>query len=305
MLNTLFMTCRPVLGRPKIALDSSRQSSAVFCRILALFNVGVCCHLFGCNSPPPVGYVPPVMPAYDGPAVEDRAIWRPFFETDDVGPGTLGDVRATAFAVELGEPGRVFFVTAAHAVEGALDPIRDPSVAAETRGSIVTVRLTDAFGVDNSLYKSNGVVVTPKQSDSIAGHFATWSNSVILLDAGAAKRKTRPLTVSQQPVALDDTVWLSTAVFGGASASVVGHAARVTAIQDAGTFTYRFDNARLSLKAADGAPLLNDEGDVVGMHLVDKTIDSAIIGVGVTSEHFRLGTSNETSSAEASVSSAG
>ncbi|MEM0927456.1 MAG: hypothetical protein AAGJ83_15525 [Planctomycetota bacterium] len=253
--------------------------------VLCLLMVPLVAATASCTSelPPPVSVAPLKKVAYEGPAVSDFAIWRPYF--------TVGDqvidsdrVIATAFALGRGAEDSPILVTSLHRAIGADAPIDDSSGASNFLGTFRDIMISEAFGAGDELRQA-GFPLIPDPSgrvESAAGS-SSLAHDVLLFAAGASRRRLRPLSLDLQPLEVGKRIWLATAVYGGASPSTVGHEAVLTGCEDDGSWTYQFTNENLSLQATWGAPLLNREGDVVGMHLGTDSSLQVVNGIGVSS----------------------
>ncbi len=62
------------------------------------------------------------------------------------------------------------------------------------------------------------------------------------------------------------------------------HPATVQSVGDDGTFQYQFDNKTLSMQATAGAPLLGDDGQLVGIHQRGQVEGDEVVGEGFGGE---------------------
>ena len=249
---------------------------------------------------------PLAMPAEADPTpfdVPDFAVWRPFFFTA-AGDHSTSEIIGTAFAIRFAEQGEPVLLTAYHLLgpEAGLTMRIEPGTLREMVNQVV---VSDAFGVSDSTQRVDQPIELA--ADGTAAD--DWIGlDMVVVPVGASAKRFHPLDVSDTLLEIGDSIWMSAAVFGGAPASQRAHRATVTSIDtESGAIEYRFENDRLSLRAADGAPLLDARGRVVGMHLRSDDMpqnaaadngdtDSAAIGdptivkaIGVSIERLREG----------------
>ena len=244
-----------------------------------LMSLGLLLCTMGCSSEPPATIPPqarrsetPELPG--APAVQELVVWRPFFHTDG-GTISAGQTVGTAFTVKATPRGAPQVVTALHLL-GTESGLKRDLKPSELNDSIQAAYLTDAFGATDSTIQ----IGPPYEIPNLQQDEARWVDlDVIALGVGP-KLPTRPLRFADTPVQVGQRVWLVTALFAGASPSQKCHPATITELTDQGEIRYRFDNPRLSLKATDGAPLLNDAGALVGIHLGGQADDGAVQGFG-------------------------
>lgn len=193
--------------------------------------------------------------------IPDYSIWRPFFFTE-FGNQAIDEIQGTAFAVKAGAKDKVFLVTALHLLgpAGGLTRQIEPGKIHQLVNEVVT---SETFGATDA----NFILKLPIEPPIKIRDKDYWLQADILLLPGeGSKARYRTLELSSESPKLGDSIWLVTAVFGGAPASDKTHAATVVDVDDAGGLRYEFKNLDLILKAADGAPLVDAEGRVVGMH---------------------------------------
>ncbi|QEG02118.1 hypothetical protein Mal15_62010 [Stieleria maiorica] len=240
--------------------------------------------------------------AYSGPAVSDFAIWRPFVELGEfeIAPDRI---RSTAFAVRLDGEDRPVVMIPLHPALQLLEPVVDREAAQSARSGIRKTMIAEAFGAETEMRRLDKVVDLEAPSVLVGD---SLTHDLLIVSPGATARRLRPLTLAANPARVGDVVWMATAVYRGAPASQVGHPATVTRIDDDGRMAYRFLNESLSLYATDGAPLLDDAGHVVGVHLgptvdedtVGEEPDEAVTGFGVTASEVRAAWGREVPGAE-------
>lgn len=221
------------------------------------------------------------VPRDDSPPVAPFSVWRPYFFTT-VGDHDISVPPGTAFVIRPAESDQPYLVTALQ----LLSP--DTGLAAtvapgQIRKSVSQVVVSEAFGASDSTVQ----VDIPLELDLAQGDAAYWKEAgVLLIPAGGAAKKLKPLVIASSVPSLGDPVWLATAVDGGAPASQFTHRATVTGVSETGAVEYAFENADLSLRAATGAPLLNAAGEVVGMHVSRQTDRSEVIGTGISASRL-------------------
>lgn len=213
-----------------------------------------------------------------GPDVPANAIWRAYFALGEkaIQPDK---VNATGFACRFptGEKKTTYLVTVLHAAEERETPFTELDEVERIRQSIRTIGATEAYGASDSM-KVIGMMADPP-TDQLSDESSILYD-VALVEPGKVGMKAFGLAAA--PVTVDSKVYLATAVYGGAPASQTTHEAKITAVNPDGTIAYRFVNERLSLQAADGAPLLDESGEVVGMHVHADEATDGVAGVGIS-----------------------
>ena len=215
-----------------------------------------------------------------GPEVPSYSVWRPFFSTT-LGDHTPSEIVGTAFAVSVGDDAPPQLVTSLRLI-GPDTGLAKPESPAAARASVTEVWLTDAFGATDATLRAGKPIEISMSQESVSSgepDEGTASSAeqdpsddlaaqeLIVVTGGPAEKRLRPLPLADQPASIGDTVWMVAAVFAGAPASQTCHEATITSVGDDGELRYEFENERLSLHATAGAPLLNDDGEVVGVHL--------------------------------------
>ncbi|WP_182866374.1 hypothetical protein [Stieleria mannarensis] len=223
---------------------------------------------------------------YSGPAVSDFTIWRPFVEHGEVNidPDLI---RSTAFAVRFAADDLPVVMIPLHPALQLTEPVVDYKTAQSARSGITKMMVAEAFGAETEMRRLAEVVESEEPSTRVGD---SLTHDLMVVSPGTASRRLRPLQLAADPVRVGDVIWMATAVYRGAPASQVGHSARVTHVDDDGRMAYAFLNERLSLFATDGAPLLDDAGHVVGIHLgptvdedtLGEPLGDAVVGFGVT-----------------------
>lgn len=216
-----------------------------------------------------------------GPSVPDFAIWRCYVipENATVDPD---DVRLSGFVVQFDSEQTPSLLMPLHPLTDGDRVVVTWQAGIAVRDTISRTMISEVYGAgDGSLQKVGSVRDLADPDADVADGIA---NNLALVYTGPSSRLVRPLELSSTKPKIGDSVWLAAAVYAGAPPSRPTHEAIVTAVSDAGEFAYRFENSRLSLQAADGAPLLNRAGDVIGMHFGpnDDSGGSHVDGFGVT-----------------------
>lgn len=223
------------------------------------------------------------------PSVPDFAIWRPFFFTE-FGNQAIDDIRGTAFVVKVGAESKVFLVTAFHLLgpKGGLIQQIEPG---QVRKLVNDVVISETFGATDKNI-ATGLPIDPPLDQFDKDY---WIDAdVLLIPTDGAKARYVSLEFANETPKVGETVWLVTAVFGGAPASDSAHEAAVVEVAEDGTMRYEFRNSELKLDGADGAPLVNLAGKVVGMHQFAS--DSEVLAAASSQE-----TDGEKETTEAAV----
>lgn len=188
------------------------------------------------------------------PQVPDRCILRPEFATKQ-GRFNAG----TAFPIEVEGQPRLVVLTAVHLFgpDGGL-PKSIP--AAELPDYINSVALYDAF-TDAQITRAGPMISIPDAVPFNRGEgkdlAAFWASKDGKLNA---------LRLAESRPKVGDTVWLAASVLGGAPPDQRLHRA-VVRLSEASRLEYEYDNSQLNLRATSGAPILNAEGNVVGINV--------------------------------------
>ena len=215
------------------------------------------------------------MPSYDipspdlpgAPKIPKLAVLRPYCQSK-LGNIDAGSAAATAFVAKLDDQPAVV-VTVLSLLSKANGLSRD--VAAGEQAEIVTgVTLGSAFGEIDSVIVADRVLATP----SAAGDMLA-----IALPSSALDRM-GTLSLAKELPAVGTQVWLSAALYAGAPASQRQHVAVVTGVDPTGQLTYKFDNNTISFQGTAGAPILNQAGEVVAIHLAGSLDGESLTGYG-------------------------
>jgi len=95
----------------------------------------------------------------------------------------------------------------------------------------------------------------------------------------------RPASLSLDQPKVGQRVWLAAGVYGGDFSERL-HAATVTSLKE-GSLYYSFDFSETSMQATSGAPVLDENGSVVAIHVGFGTSSGQLIGVGNPVVRFR------------------
>ena len=240
--------------------------------------------LIGCGKPDPdgLGHSLEIDVAYEGPSIPRFSVWRPFLYTGDRNR-SIGDITGTGFVVQAGDNGPLVHVTAVRLVDPEVASL-DIATAESLRTIVSDVVVTDAFGATDNIFELGTVIAAAELDLSPDPALAT---ELMVVRGGGSARRYRPLPLAEDPPRVGQEIWLATAAFGGASPSQPVHRAEVTDVDGAGFVTYAFENERLSLEAAAGAPLLDADGQVIAVHLHDRSADGRVLGQGVRTHPLR------------------
>lgn len=232
--------------------------------------------LFGCEAPPVPSYAPPSSEVPGAPDVPKLSVLRPYFQTS-IGNIDAGSAAGTAFAVKLDDQSEPIVLTAL-SVLGTGSGLSRNAVSTELNEILKSITLGDAFGSFDGVIQAKDFIQIPDSAmngqSSVAGDVLA-----IRLDQAAARRL-GTFRVSNVETAPGDKAWLSIAAFVGAMPSQRQHAATITGMDDQGNICYKFENPKLSMQGSLGAPLLNDDGAVIAIHLGGSLNDGSLSGFG-------------------------
>lgn len=201
------------------------------------------------------------------PAAVQNAICRPVFNVDGAVLGA-----GTAFVVDMrGPQPRALLVTALH-LFGPAGGLATQIPAAEMARRATAAACT-ALAVDATWRAGPALTIPGAQP---MGEGALRDAAAFVLDAHGAPPPYHLKLAAIAPKA-GDHVWLLAQVADGAPPNQLLHRA-VVRQTGADVLQYAFDNVKLGLQATSGAPVLNDDGDVVGMHLGGGELPGKLIG---------------------------
>ena len=210
--------------------------------------------------------------AWSAPTIEDGTILRPRFVTEQ---GTFN--AGTAFAVDVN--GKVLVVTALHLFgpAGGLEKqIEGDQVPAFTK----SIFLRDAFTNADHGTAHNGLTLadTHPMGDDAVGDIAAFEAKVLTgLDKLDSKAKAlKPVHLATATPKKGDVVFIA-AQFS-ADKDLRTREAKVVEINDKWLF-FEYTDAGLDIAGTNGAPVLNEEGQVVGINLGGgKMKDGKLVG---------------------------
>jgi hypothetical protein len=216
------------------------------------------------------------MQAIEGaPPVPELAVVRPFFQTS-LGSNNAGETIGSAFVVGLGEPSRKLVLSAFTLLGNDGKWQRIPT-AGELNDILQSITLGDAFGSSDGVFPAEKFLLLPESGPIADADHPAGDVLAMLLPP---KSRLSPLPLSPDTPEVGERVWLCAALFAGAPPSQKQHAAKVTAIELSGDLQYVFENEQISFEGTAGAPLLNDAGEVVAIHLTGSAAHGVMTGVG-------------------------
>lgn len=196
------------------------------------------------------------------PLIPERSVLRPYAKTGN-GQIPAGESVATAFAVTIEENQKPIVLTALSVLDTGKFFTGRPTPNSLNLG-LESITLSDAFGSMDGVVSAFAFIDIPESG------FADDSNAnagdVLAIQLGN-KNPFKSFLLSESLPSVGEKVWLSAAVFEGASPSQRQHEAVVTQVDAKGTIQYRFENKNLSMQGTLGAPILNVEGKVIAIHL--------------------------------------
>lgn len=210
------------------------------------------------------------------PLIQERFVFRPEFESAD-GKFPAG----TAFAVKRSGDPRAIVLTAVNLFSPRGKFPREID-ASELPTYITGVNLNNAFADGALLGHCSKVIPIPHAAaapkESQPGDVAAF-----LLDPDA---NVRPMPLGTTNPEVGDTIWMIARVLKGAKPEDRKmHRAYVTGY-DEGDILYRYENSKLDLVATSGAPLVNAQGEVIGIHIGPAGGDGELLGFGNPVERF-------------------
>lgn len=216
------------------------------------------------------------MQAIEGaPPVPELAVVRPFFQTS-LGSNDAGETIGSAFVVSLGEPSRKLALSAFTLLGNDGKWQRIPG-ADELNDILQSITLGDAFGASDGVFPAEKFLLLPESGPAADADHLAGDVLAILLPPTS---RLIPLPLSQDTPVVGERIWLCAALFAGAPPSQKQHAAKITAIATSGDLQYEFENSQISFEGTAGAPLLNDDGKVVAIHLKGTALNGVMTGVG-------------------------
>jgi hypothetical protein len=204
------------------------------------------------------------------PLAVRNAVCRPIFQAD-------GETfsAGTAFVLDLPKPAtRTLLVSALHVFgpDGGLDK-QIPAAELARRASVVECR---ALASAETWHAARTLTI-PDARPLGSGYLKDVS--AFILDATTPAIHPAHLQLAAAPPKAGDSIWLLAQVLEGAPNTELQHRAVVRSSKDE-ALQYEFDNASLKLQATSGAPLLDANGDVVGINIGAGSSRGKVIGVG-------------------------
>jgi hypothetical protein len=206
------------------------------------------------------------------PTVQEGTVLRPHFTTQE-GSHSAG----TAFAVEIND--RVLVVTALH-LFGPAGGLKSQVDGAKIAEFTTSVALRDAFtGGDFGQAKKTLLLSnTQPMGDTAAGDIVAFEAEILTgLDKLNAKSKDLvPLSLAEKVPAKGDNVYVAALVGEDKDSRV--HKATVVESNDKWLF-YEYADNTLDIAGTNGAAVLDENGQVIGMNLGGgKMDDGKLIG---------------------------
>lgn len=205
------------------------------------------------------------------PPTVRNAICRPIFQAD----GQTFSA-GTAFVVDLPTPSpRTLLVSALHVFgpDGGGPDKQIPAAELAQRASVVECQ---ALGMNETWHA--GRALTIPDARPMGSGFLKDASAFVFNTAETAIHPTH-LKLASTPPKVGDSVWLLAQVLDGAPDTQLLHHAVVRLSKD-DALQYEYDNAALSIQATSGAPVVNADGDVVGINLGGGTLHGKLIGIG-------------------------
>jgi hypothetical protein len=204
------------------------------------------------------------------PTTVRQAICRPIFHAD-------GETfsAGTAFVLDLPKPAaRSLLVSALHVFgpDGGLAK-QIPAAELAQRASVVECRAlasAETWHAGRALTIADARPLEPGYLKDV---------SAFILDSSTPATHPTHLRLAAAPPKAGDAIWLLAQVLEGAPGTELLHRAVVRSSKDE-ALQYEFDNASLKLQATSGAPLLDVNGDVVGINIGAGASKGKVIGVG-------------------------
>jgi CBS domain-containing protein len=219
-------------------------------------------NLSGCTKCVPIG-------AQNGvPSLPNDFAGLPEFKT------TAGRVQAgTASLVRLEGRPESYIVSARHLL-GPLGGFDKQIAAADVPEFVQSIRMTSLHcGVVT--YQVRGLAVPSKRLDPTGGEpiddLAIYANQERLPPE-------RAVVLAEEPPALGSRVWLVAKTRGSARDDGIMHSGEVIASHT--WIIFQFDDETVNTRSASGAPVVNDEGKLVGVYTGHR------IGLGTVPDHL-------------------
>ena len=214
------------------------------------------------------------------PEIKNISVLRPYFQTT-LGNVDVGSSVGTAFLVELDGYDRPVVLTAL-SILGPASGLSRQASPTELSEIYQSITLGDAFGSFDGVLSSTGFLSIPESAPfdqpSPAGDILAISMPV--------KTRAGKFKLSSVLPVKGDTVWLSAAMFAGAPPSQRQHSAIVTGEDENGNIIYEFDDNGLTHQGTVGAPIMNNKGEVVAIHLGGSKANGKLSGFANPTSRF-------------------
>jgi len=228
---------------------------------ICLRTVIICCAATACASP----QQRKVPNSAGPPKIQDHFVLRPEFATKK---GVL--IAGTAFAIEIEGQERLLIMTAVH-LFGPSGGLSKQIPSSELPAYISGVTLYDAF-TEAELAKAGPMIDLPdaspwnqKDTGDVAAFWAQKDSNI-----GRAK-------LAQSPPKAGDAIWLAASLIDGPERDQPLHRAIVRLSKKEG-INFEYENPKLNLTATSGAPLLDSEGNVIGINVSVIDLGDKIFG---------------------------
>lgn len=203
------------------------------------------------------------------PADVEKAICRPVFKLANQSLSA-----GTAFVLDVTEPSaRTLLISAIH-LFGPAGGLQEQIPAADLAQKVSGVRCTAL--ATHEVWAAGHALTIPNAKPLDGGY--KQDVAAFEFDQGKAGAQPARLKLARQAPKVGDQIWLLAQVAGGAPNTQLLHRATVRQAKDEGLI-YQYDNATLELRATSGAPLINSDGDVVGINLGGGN-QNGLIGIG-------------------------
>jgi hypothetical protein len=189
----------------------------------------------------------------------------------------------TAFFVDIG--GQRFAMTA-HSLFGPAGGLPAQLTPAELPTKIKEVKLSEAWtkaALSPAAAPLTLPGVRPMEKDA-SGDFAMMLLPAGLVSGNVAPTAGRPLAAANAKVG--DTVWVAAPLLDGPELSLHAHQATVVQV-DKSWLIYEYKEPGLNLVATTGAPVLDKDGNVVGLNLGGGQDQGKLYGSAAPVDAFR------------------
>ncbi len=209
------------------------------------------------------------------PEIPELAVLRPFIRTT-AGGNDAGTTVGTACGVAIDATSPIVVLTAFTVLgpDSGFTMAPDPNKLNSLEPDIT---FGDAFGSSDGVFDGEDFLQIPEagseaDSESPAGN--------VLAIRLPEKSRIAGLSIAVEQPQAGDRVWMLSALFRGAPPSRKQHAATLSGLDERGNLRYTFENERLSFEGTLGAPIVNDLGEVVAIHLEGQASNGKLVGVG-------------------------